>query len=218
MAGSTALLHTWRDTSACAVMGRVISVFGSDPDPWLIATGVFRRRSRPTGTLLPSAAAGNLLLDLRQVRALDVHFDPRLGLGGGEDVLFSRGIVRRGGRIVWCNESEVEDLVPPSRMTRAWAMSRAYNGGHAAVIVDLLAESSTPARSRVRARYLVGGLGRTLMGVLRHVQGRAVGNLEADARGLRTSYRGRGMMSAAAGRSYAHYAREEVQPVPPGPR
>lgn len=53
-----ALVETWTETGASAVMGRVISVFEHDVDPWLIATGVFRRRERPTGQLLSAAAAG----------------------------------------------------------------------------------------------------------------------------------------------------------------
>ncbi len=78
-----ALVGTWRDTGRpAAVMGRVISVFAHEPDPWLLATGVFRRRPRPTGLEIPVAASGNLLLDLRQVRSLGTRFDVTLGLAG----------------------------------------------------------------------------------------------------------------------------------------
>lgn len=208
-----ALVDTWRDTGRpAAVMGRVISVFAHEPDPWLLATGVFRRRPRPTGIEIPVAASGNLLLDLRQVRSLGTRFDVTLGLAGGEDTLFSRALVDAGGRIVWCNESEAEDLVPAERMTRAWAMRRAFNGGNGAVQVELRLARGPARRALVRARALVGGTGRTVAGAARHVWGRWTGDLESDARGLRTSHRGRGMVAGAFGHLHRQYARDGATP------
>ena len=74
-----ALLSTWRRHGSSAVMGRVISVFDEEADPWVLATGTFRRIPRPTGTPLEVAAAGNLLLDLHQIRRLGVEFDELVG-------------------------------------------------------------------------------------------------------------------------------------------
>jgi succinoglycan biosynthesis protein ExoM len=202
------LLDTWARTRPAAVMGRVISVFAEEPDPWLIATGVFRRRARETGTTLPVAAAGNLLVDVRQVQDLGVEFDPTLGLSGGEDTLFSRQLVARGAAIVWCNESEAEDLVPAERLTRSWAMRRAFNGGNSVVQVELRMSSGPRARALVRTRRAVGGAGRIVAGLGRHLVGRIGGDLEHDARGLRTVHRGRGMVAGALGHVHEQYARE----------
>ena len=96
----TALLDTYCESRAAAVMGRVVSKFSGELDPWIAAGRFFQRRRMPTGTQITVAAAGNLLLDLRQVRALGIRFDPNLGLSGGEDTLFSRLLVRHGAR--WC--------------------------------------------------------------------------------------------------------------------
>lgn len=207
------LVDTWERTGAAAVMGRVISVFADDVDPWVLATGVFRRRSRPTGLELRAAAAGSLLVDLRQLRTAGVHFDPSLGLAGGEDTLFSRQLIKAGGRIVWCDESRAEDAVPPERVTRAWAMRRAFNGGNTAVQVELRLEPSAAGHAAIRARRLLGGAVRTVAGWLQHLMGRASGDLTADARGLRTAYRGLGMIAAASGRPHHEYARPQ-QGVP----
>lgn len=206
----SSLLTTWREHRTDAVMGRVISVFAQDVDPWLLATGVYRRRERPTGSHVPTAAAGNLLVDARQLRARGVRFDERLGLAGGEDTLFSRVLARHGGRIVWCNESRTEDEVPAERLTRQWAMRRAYNGGNLAVHVALLDASSIPERLAIRARAAAGGPARMLVGLARHAWGRLTGDLSHDARGLRTLHRGRGMASASIGRLHEHYERSEV--------
>ena len=203
----SALIGTWVTHGSAAVMGRVISVFPDEVDPWLLGTGVFRRRERRTGLEIPAAAAGNLLLDLDQIRSLGIRFAASLGLAGGEDTLFSRMLVAAGGRIVWCNESRAEDDVPPERLTRQWAMRRAYNGGNLAVDNDLRLEASPVRRQVIRLRRLAGGLARAALGWLRHLWGRLRGDLEDDARGLRTAYRGWGMAHGALGRRHIEYRR-----------
>ncbi|WP_406247030.1 glycosyltransferase family 2 protein [Microbacterium sp. M] len=203
----SSLVGTWVTHGSAAVMGRVISVFPDEVDPWLLGTGVFRRRERPTGLEIPVAAAGNLLLDLDQIRSLGIRFDTSLGLAGGEDTLFSRMLVAAGGRIVWCNESRAEDDVPAERLTRQWAMRRAYNGGNLAVDNDLRLEASAVRRQAIRVRRLIGGLVRASLGWLRHAWGRLRGDLEDDARGMRTAYRGWGMANGALGRRHLEYTR-----------
>lgn len=201
------LVETWRVHAPSAVMGRVISVFDIEPEAWILETGAFTRRPRQSGIAIPVAAAGNLLIDIEDVARRDVRFDETLGLGGGEDTLFSKQLVRAGGTIVWCNESEAEDLVPPARITREWALKRAFNGGSTAVVVDLRMASGRRERTVIRARSAIGGSARAVFGLAQHLVGRLTRNLHADARGLRTSYRGRGMVAAARGRAHEHYAR-----------
>ncbi|GII99188.1 glycosyl transferase family 2 [Sediminihabitans luteus] len=203
----TTLLGVWEESRPAAVMGRVISVFDEDVDPWVLATGAFTRRPRTTGLEIPVAAAGNLLVDTVQTADLDVRFDAGLGLAGGEDTLFSRTLVSRGGRIVWCNESETEDFVPAERTTRTWTMRRAFNGGNSAVRVELALSTSRTARAQIRVTGVLGGAARVVAGVGRHVYGRLRNDLTSDARGLRTVHRGFGMMSASFGHVHAEYAR-----------
>ena len=202
-----ALLDTWRDSRPSAVMGRVVSVFEAEADPWILATGVFERRPRPTGSPVAVAAAGNLLLDLAQVRSTKVSFDETLGLSGGEDTLFSLQLRANGGRITWCNESVAEDFVPAERMTRSWAMKRAFNGGNTAIVVDLRLQSHSTSRLIVRARGVLGGCARMAAGYVTHLRGRITGDVTADARGLRTANRGRGMAAASLGHQHLEYAR-----------
>lgn len=202
------LIGTWRRTGAAAVMGRVISVFDERVDPWVLATGVFQRRSRPTGLELQAAACGNLLVDLGQASAAGVRFDSTLGLAGGEDTLFSKQLIAAGGRIVWCDESRAEDTVPAERVTRSWAMRRAFNGGNTAVHVDLRLVDGARSRAAIRARRLVGGAARAVAGWLRHLAGRIARDVVADARGLRTAYRGLGMIAGSWGHLHREYARD----------
>jgi cellulose synthase/poly-beta-1,6-N-acetylglucosamine synthase-like glycosyltransferase len=201
------LIDTWERSGAAAVMGRVISVFDTPLEPWIAAGEFFRRRSMPTGTEIEVGAAGNLLLDLMQVHQLGVQFDERIALGAGEDSLFTRQLVQRGGRLVWCEESVATDHVPPQRMTRRWVLDRARSHGNTEVVVELLVATTAPARRRVRALAAMRGGIRVAAGAARFSLGLVAGSLRHQARGLRTAYRGLGMASAALGVVVHEYAR-----------
>lgn len=202
------LVRTWERTGAAAVMGRVQSVFEARPEPWVEAGEFFRRRRMPTGTEIQVGAAGNLLLDLLQVHRLGVRFDERLSLGAGEDSLFTMELVRRGGRMVWCDESVATDHVPPERMTRRWVLERARSHGNTETVVALLLARSNAERRRLRARAATRGSVRVAAGSARFALGVATGSLRHQARGLRTAYRGLGIASGAVGVAVQEYARE----------
>ena len=201
------LLQTWEATVAAAVMGRVVSQLEGDLDPWVQAGQFFQRARMPTGTAIPVAAAGNLLLDLRQIREVGVRFDERLGLTGGEDTLFSRTLASRGGRMVWCDESVADDYVPAARLTRRWVLTRSWSHGNAASLVELYLAADWRRRQLVRIRECRRGLVRIVGGAARYLVGLVTRSRRHQARGLRTVYRGGGMISAAVGLRYQEYAR-----------
>ena len=205
----SALLETRERTGAAAVMGRVVTRFPDDVDPWVRAGGYFHRPSRATGTRLSIAATGNLLLDLRVVRRLGIDFDDRLGLAGGEDSVFTRELVRRGGTIVWCEESVAVDHIDPDRLTRRALLRRAFAHGNVEARIRLAeaAESTRPVRWRVTLRVLVRGAARVVLGGARAGVGRLTRSLAHDARGRRTAHRGAGMLAAARGTMFEEYQR-----------
>lgn len=202
------LIETWQHSGAAAVMGRVLSVFETELDPWVAAGEFFRRRRLATGTEIAVGAAGNLLLDLLQVRRLNVQFDERLGLGAGEDSLFTTQLVERGGRVVWCDESVATDHVPAERMTRRWVLERARSHGNTETVVDLLLAQSPWQRRSRRVRAAVRGSIRVGAGAARFTIGVLSGSLRHQARGLRTVFRGRGIAAGAWGIAVKEYARE----------
>jgi succinoglycan biosynthesis protein ExoM len=216
-----ALLDVWSGTGAAAVSGRVLAEYAGDLDPWIAAGDFFVRRNLPSGTAIDTAAAGNLLLDLEQVRACGARFDSSLGLGGGEDTLFSRSLVRAGCRMVWCAESAVVDQVPAVRMTRRWVLTRAWSHGNGAVLTDLRLTSGAWQRLAVRARAVAGGLARVAGGAARWAFGQVTGSARHQARGLRAALRGAGLVGGAFGVMYQEYARDgrrwQVSRLP-GPR
>jgi glycosyltransferase involved in cell wall biosynthesis len=197
-------------SSPTAVVGPVRHEFEVDPGPWILAGGFFHRRREQDGARIGEGASNNMLLDMRQVRVLGTRFDDRLGLTGGEDSLFTKQLVKSGGQIVWCDDAEVVDLVPRSRISRQWVLRRAFRLGNTPPRVDLLMAETPSARSQTRLRYAIRGLARIAIGGLRSVWGAIVFNRRHQARGARTASRGAGMLAGAIGYQYAEYARAAV--------
>lgn len=206
------LIETWKQTGAAAVMGRVVSTFETDPGPWIQAGRFFVRRRMKTGTPVRVAAAGNLLLDMNQVRELGVRFHPDFGLTGAEDTLFSRMLNRRGGLIVWCDESVATDFVPHSRATKKWVLARSWSHGNSATMVELYLAQGMWARTLVRMAAILQGLLRVFGGGGRYAVGLILRSNQHEARGLRAALRGFGMLAGAFGVAYQEYARTAGRP------
>lgn len=201
------LVDTWGRTGAAFVAGRVVPEYTGEVDPWLLAGRFFVRRQLPTGTVVPFAAGGNMLLDLAQIRAAGVRYRDDFGLSGGEDTVFTKELHATGRSIVWCNESEAVDVVPTERQTRRWVLTRAMSHGNTTVLSETVLAPSHRRRA-IRARAAVGGMVRLGGGTGRALGGFASRAPVHQARGLRTACRGMGMLLGAAGWSYEEYGRD----------
>lgn len=202
-----ALLSTWRTSRAALVSGRVQVAFQGELDPWVEAGGFFARRNLPTGTPITVASSNNWLLDLAQVRERAVRFEARFGLSGGEDTLFSRLLQARGGRLVWCAESVVTDLVPATRMSRRWVLARALSHGNSTALVAVALAPTRPRQLVVRLLYAGRGGLRVVAGAARYLLGCLRRSDRHQARGARTAMRGAGMVGGACGYVHQEYSR-----------
>lgn len=200
------LLTAWLEHDQPAgVAGKVTPVYTGQMDPWIAAGGFFVRPRRTTGDLVSAASSANLLLDLAVLRRLGLTFDRQLALGGGEDTLLTTSLTRRGHRIVWCDEAEVIDHIPASRMSRRWVLRRAYHHGAVASGVEMALAKRSRKRTTVRA---VGrGMGRVVIGALLALGGYLTLNMRSQARGLRLCCRGAGLMRGLFGQRPSEYAR-----------
>jgi glycosyltransferase involved in cell wall biosynthesis len=203
----SSLLATWLATGAAAVAGPVVSEFDGDLDPWVAAGDFFTRRRPATGTQIEEAATNNLLLDLHAVRAAALRFDPRFGISGGEDSLFTRRLAATGRMLVWCADAVVSDLVPAERMTRGWVLRRAFSSGNSVPRVRLALARTPGARRAVRWAATASGSVRLAGGGARWLAGTVTGSVALRARGLRSAARGAGMVAGAIGHVYQEYRR-----------
>lgn len=208
----TSLLATYREHRSAAVVGPVISEFEVEPDRWVQAGRLFSRRRLPTGTRVDVAATNNLLLDLHQIRALGLSFDPRFGLSGGSDTMFTCELHRNGGVMVWNDEALVIDVVPQQRSTMRWVLLRAVRSGSTWSTVAIALAKSRSSRARLRLILSGQGLARIAGGSLRGITGTLTRSPYHQARGLRIAARGAGMLVGAWGFAYQEYKRAADPP------
>jgi succinoglycan biosynthesis protein ExoM len=163
----TTLVTAWQTWRCAAVAGPVVSSFEGPVDRWVEACSTFRRRRLATGTVVHGAATNNLLLDLAQLRALELRFDDRFGLTGGSDTLLTHTLVKRGGQIRWCDEALMLETVPAERATRRWALRRTFRTGNGWVRVKLALSESRGERLRTRLTQAARALAALLLAVAR---------------------------------------------------
>jgi glycosyltransferase involved in cell wall biosynthesis len=206
------LVATWRRSRADAVVGPVVSTYPSEPEAWIREGRVFDRRRLPTGTETDIAATNNLLLDLDTIRRLGLRFDERFSASGGSDTFFTRQLHQRGGRLVWCDEAVVTDVVPPSRLTREWVLRRALRLGNSHSRTAIALEDGALGRTRRRLVVTGEGLLRLAGGTARWLFGMLRGSIGDRARGHRMIMRGLGMTGGAWGYTYVEYRRHPEAP------
>ena len=208
-----ALVSTWRAQGCAAVTGPTPPTFEVDPSPWVTASGAFDSWEAADGAQVRSADTGNLLLDLAVVEGLGLRFDPRYGLTGGEDSLFTRQLTRAGGVIRFAAGAVVTKRVPAARARRTWVLERSLRSGSswARVRIDTAAPdggaSGRLARLRLRLGYGAKGLAKAGIDGARAGVARICGDVPAQARYEVSSRGGLGMVVGALGVHVREYGR-----------
>ena len=208
-----ALVSTWRAQGCAAVTGPTPPTFEVDPSAWVTASGAFDSWEAADGAQVRSADTGNLLLDLAVVEDLGLRFDPRYGLTGGEDSLFTRQLTRAGGVIRFAAGAVVTKRVPAARARRTWVLERSLRSGSswARVRIDTAAPdggaSGRLARLRLRLGYGAKGLAKAGIDGARAGVARIRGDVPAQARYEVSSRGGLGMVVGALGVHVREYGR-----------
>ena len=209
-----ALVSTWRAQGCAAVTGPTPPAFEVDPSAWVTASGAFDSWEAADGAQVRSADTGNLLLDLAVVEGLGLRFDPRYGLTGGEDSLFTRQLTRAGGVIRFAAGAVVTKRVPAARARRTWVLERSLRSGSswARVRIDTAGPadggaSGRLARLRLRLGYGAKGLAKAGIDGARAGVARIRGDVPAQARYEVSSRGGLGMVVGALGVHVREYGR-----------
>ena len=209
-----ALVSTWRAQGCAAVTGPTPPTFEVDPSAWVTASGAFDSWKAADGAQVRSADTGNLLLDLAVVERLGLRFDPRYGLTGGEDSLFTRQLTRAGGVIRFAAGAVVTKRVPAARARRTWVLERSLRSGSswARVRIDTAGPadggaSGRLARLRLRLGYGAKGLAKAGIDGARAGVARIRGDVPAQARYEVSSRGGLGMVVGALGVQVREYGR-----------
>lgn len=200
------LLQVMRATDSVAVSGPVRFHFENEPRRWITSGGFHVSPSLPEGAPMDFAATNNLLVDMTAAKSLRVtEFDNRFGITGGSDIMFTNSLYRAGGKIVWTNSAVVHERVPAERTTLRWVLRRARREGNTLARVEMAAGGTKGSRSAVRLTLL--GLARCCLGAVRMLGAMLSGGRMSFGKGMRTFWRGVGIISSVLGRHVQEYAR-----------
>jgi succinoglycan biosynthesis protein ExoM len=202
------LVDCWIEAPVAAVTGPVVPLFEGTLDPWVDGTGVFSRRVLATGAQLRGAASNNLLLNLHVMREGGYRFDERFGLSGGSDSMLTYSMVADGHQIRWCDEAEVVDIIPASRMTRTWVIRRTIRTSNGWTRARLLLKPAGYSRMMARLDLAVRASKRVGCGAAIGASGVFRRNILNSARGSTQLASGLGMMLAVCGFTWHEYSRK----------
>jgi GT2 family glycosyltransferase len=100
--------------------------FLAEPAAWVVEGRFFDSQQRVTGTLIDTAATGNVLVRCEVFQQMDRLFDERFALHGCTDSEFFRRVARAGHRMVWAQHALAYECIPESRTTLRWLLQRMY--------------------------------------------------------------------------------------------
>jgi glycosyltransferase involved in cell wall biosynthesis len=194
------LLQVHGASGAEIVSGPVEPWFEESVPDWVIQGNFFDRGRFPTGTEIPFARTGNLLLDARFLKSSGLRFDERFGLTGGEDTLLTLKLKQLGARIVWADGAPVRESVPRDRATAQYILRRSFVGGNNWTRIECLLN---PSLFVILKRAAIA-CGRVAQGTLLLVPSVVLGR-HAVVRNLATVYLGLGALLALLRFSFEFY-------------
>lgn len=200
-----ALLAAQRRSGATVVVGAIEPLLPPGTPQWLVAGRFFAMPDFADGAELRDAYTGNVLIDLKRLRALGLSFDHRFALTGGEDTMLFRDLLDAGGRIIFAADAMVYEVVPPSRTRLSWLLKRWYRTGNIEAALFLRGPRKEVWRRPVN---VLRGLVRVVVGSGLFIANLVVlgfGRKDRIVRPLYTLCRGCGILASTFGRNYREY-------------
>lgn len=198
------LVKVAEETGAAGVLGAVQPRFERAPAWWITSGRFFGTPDLADRVSMPYGYTGNALVAVKCIRALDLQFDPRYALTGGEDTLFFKAIRDSGAKTLHARNALTYEIIVPARATLAYLVKFWYRTGNTDGIIELQSRNRQLITS---LSVLGGGFGRAIIG--------AAGTLITGPAllfkrvyplsWLRVTLRGLGRMSSAFGIVFEEY-------------
>jgi succinoglycan biosynthesis protein ExoM len=200
------LLRVRRQTGAAAVIGPVPQVLPAGAPRWLRAGGFLDLPVYPDAAPIRFGYSGNCLLDLAAVTRLDLHFDAAFNFAGGEDLLFFRQLIARGGSMAFAAHAVASETIGTERTRATYVVALHFRRGNTLALCDRRLEGGR-VRLALRAAKALGrlGLGALELAPLAIVRGRA-----GIVRALCDLALGLGALCGLAGYTRQAYRRDDV--------
>jgi succinoglycan biosynthesis protein ExoM len=199
------LFNVHTATAADAVVGPVPRLFPAGAPRWMREARFFDSPVYPDRALIRDGYCGNCLLRIKSIERFGIVFEEALNFAGGEDLLFFRKLVQRGGTLAFAARAVAEETVSAERATAAYILKLHFRRGNTLSLCDLYLSKSpaTVATRALKAAVLIArGCIRLLPCTL--FRGRA-GSLIS----LCDVARGFGALAGIFGYTYNAYARHE---------
>lgn len=194
------LLRVQAAHAADVVAGPVPPRYEAPAPGWVLRGRFHEPPRRPTGSPLPYADTGNVLVRASLFRDFPAPFAPSLALAGGEDTHFFLRVERAGHRIVWADAAVAWEWVPPSRVRLPWLLRRAFRRGNTWALLERELDPSW----RVLALRIARGAGRIVRGAVLLPPSLLRGR-HAVVETLRGMCFGAGSLAGVAGYRYDEY-------------
>lgn len=194
------LLSTQEKYAADLVIGPVIPVFPGGVPDWIIKGGFFNRKRYTTGEKIRWGSTGNVLIKCELLDRLDIQFDHKFGLTGGEDTHFFERLYRLGAKMIWSDEAVIRENIPLSRANIRWLLRRSHFGGNTLALTE---KDLAPSKNWAIFRFLKG-IGRILQGCMLLLPSLLFGRTSA-VKSLSCIARGAGMLTGIFGLKFEEY-------------
>jgi hypothetical protein len=147
------MMQAQQEFDADLVVGPIKAVFDEAPSDWMLSGPFFDRFGIQRGPVPRIPAADNLLIRADVIRScLPLIFAPRPVPHESEWTEFAYRAEALGFASICANDAVVFDVVPKSRMTKEWIISRAYDKALADVRAQSLYKTSRLAETTRRLR------------------------------------------------------------------
>jgi glycosyltransferase involved in cell wall biosynthesis len=196
------LLEVADTHDADVVTGPLKPDFEVTPPDWVRAGNFFARPRRPTGARLDTAFTNNVMFRSSIVRDLNIRFDERLNLTGGEDRHFFCAVNRAGYSIVWADDALTTHHIPKERLNKRWLIRRKFRSGHTDAYVDLEVAPGFLTMSRLLGK----GAAWLAAGLLLYPVGFVIGE-HWRVRAVRGMAYGLGTIRGSLGKEFVEYPR-----------
>ena len=157
------LLRVQAETGADAVVGPVPRIVPPDAPRWLREGGFFDLPVYPDRALIRDGYSGNCLLSVASIASLGVAFDSAFNFAGGEDLLFFRQLLARGGKLAYARYAVAEEFVGAERLSASYILKLNFRRGNTLSLCD----RHLGGRRRVLATRAVKAFGRIALGSVR---------------------------------------------------
>lgn len=201
-----ALVARYSASQAAAVFGPVEPVYPDSAPDWMRTWAVHGVQVLSDEDQTSPGAIGNCLIDMKAVREMNLSFETRMSLLGGEDTLFFTRMLDAGYKLTRAKDAKVFEHVPEARANPDWLRRRWYRTGMTDALIA--GRDMSPVKTRLRA--LIHGLVRVLAGSVLVAFTWLMTLGQNPRRILARSYtvcRGAGMIAFATGNMYEEYGR-----------